>query len=148
MSELDRWTKMFNAFVGRLARAGISVTGARELETIGRKSGQPRTTPVNLMKVDGQPYLVAPRGQTDWVRNVRKNPEVKLRLGRRVETYTAVEVHGDAAVPVMRYYLKKWFWEVGAFFPEGVRAKSTDAEIAGIIPAHPVFKLQPSSPVE
>ncbi|MDF8264808.1 nitroreductase family deazaflavin-dependent oxidoreductase [Luteipulveratus flavus] len=140
--QVGRMTRIFNSLVGVLARRGVSLAGSRELETIGRKSGQPRRTPVNLMVVDGATHLVAPRGQTDWVRNARKNPEVTLRLGQRATTYRAVEVHGEPAVPVLRHYLKKWAWEVGAFFPKGISAKSSDAELLAILPDHPVFRLE------
>lgn len=133
---------MLNAVIKRMSRMGISAFGAKELVVIGRKSGQPRSTPVNPLEVGGRRYLVAPRGQTQWVRNVRHNPAVTLRSGRSEASYTAHEVHGTDAVPVMRHYLKRWAWEVGAFFPEGVTAKSTDAEIEAIIPAHPVFRLE------
>lgn len=141
--QLDRPTRFFNVVVTRMTRLGVSLQGSRELETIGRKSGQPRTTPVNLMKIDGRPYLVAPRGQTDWVRNVRKNPAITLRVGQRVEAYEAVEVRGDEAIPVLRHYLKKWWWEVGQFFPKGISHTSSDADLAAIIKNHPVFQLNP-----
>lgn len=139
--QIGRGTKVFNQLVGRLARVGISVAGSRELETIGRKSGLPRTTPVNLMTIDGHEHLVAPRGHTDWVRNARKNPRVTLRLGRTASAYEAVEIHGEEALPVLRYYLKKWAWEVSQFFPDGISAKSSDAELLAILPDHPVFRL-------
>ncbi|KNX36111.1 nitroreductase family deazaflavin-dependent oxidoreductase [Luteipulveratus halotolerans] len=143
--QISRSTRMFNQVVGRLARAGVSLAGARELETIGRRSGQPRTTPVNLMTVDGRAHLVAPRGHTDWVRNARKNPAVTLRLGRKASAYDAVEIHGEEALPVLRYYLKKWAWEVGQFFPDGISARSSDAELLAILPDHPVFRLDARS---
>ncbi|WP_265443167.1 nitroreductase/quinone reductase family protein [Flexivirga meconopsidis] len=134
-------TRVFNTVVAFLARRGISVAGARELVVTGRTSGQPRRTPVNLLRLDGADYLVAPRGITQWVRNVRKQPSVGLRLGKQEDRYAVQELHGADAVPVLRLYLKKWAWEVGAFFPEGVTARSTDAELLAVIPDHPVFRL-------
>ncbi|GGB26586.1 nitroreductase [Flexivirga endophytica] len=141
VSELDLFTRITNAIVKRLSRFGISAFGAKELVVTGRKSGQPHSTPVNPVRFDGGLYLVAPRGQTQWVRNVRHTPQVVLRSGRSQDSYTVQELQGASAVPVMRVYLKKWAWEVGRFFPEGVTAKSTDDEIAAVIPAHPVFRL-------
>lgn len=141
-TQLDLGTRITNVVVKRLSRLGVSAFGAKELVVTGRKSGQPRSTPVNPLRVDGRLYLVAPRGHTQWVRNVRHTPQVVLRSGSSEEAYVAHEVRDTRAVPVMRSYLKKWSWEVGRFFPEGVTAKSTDAEIAAIVPAHPVFQLE------
>lgn len=138
---IGRGTRIFNTVVAALARRGISLAGARELETTGRRSGLPRRTPVNLMRVDGVDYLVAPRGQTEWARNVRATPLLQLRLGRRTQAYRAVELHGDEAVPALRHYLKRWAWEVSSFFPEGVTAASTDAELSAVVADHPVFRL-------
>lgn len=134
-------TRIPNLIVLRLSHLGISVFGAKELVVTGRKSGKPRSTPVNPLRVDGRLYLVAPRGQTQWVRNVRHTPRITLRGGRSEEAYDAREVQDETAVPVMRTYMKRWAWEVGRFFPEGVTAKSTDDQIAAIIVDHPVFRL-------
>ena len=64
----------------------------------------------------------------------------RLKLGRKTEDFKATEVPADAAVPILRAYLKKWAWEVGAFF-DGVGPESSDAELLAIAPDHPVFKL-------
>ncbi len=70
------------------------MAGSRELRVVGRRSGQVRTTVVNLLEVDGRRYLVAPRGTTEWV-NLRVAGAGELRVGRQVEDFTAAEV-GDA----------------------------------------------------
>jgi deazaflavin-dependent oxidoreductase (nitroreductase family) len=110
----------------------------------GRRSGQPRRTPVNLLTIDGRQLLVAPRGVTDWVRNTRADGgRVVLILGRRRQSYVLREVEGDDRLPILRSYLRRWKWEVGAFFG-GVGPDSTDAELAAIADAHPVFELTPA----
>jgi deazaflavin-dependent oxidoreductase (nitroreductase family) len=131
---------VFNRAVNGLMALGISIQGSRVLEVKGRKSGEWRSTPVNLLEVDGARYLVAPRGNTQWVRNMRVAEGGRLKLGRKTEDFKATEVTGDAAVPLLRAYLRKWKWEVGAFFG-GVGPDSTDAELLVIAPDHPVFKL-------
>src|ERR1700754_248950 len=83
---------VFNRSVRGLTRAGISVWGSRELRVRGRKSGDWRSTPVNLLTVEGTRYLVSPRGTTQWVRNIRVSGGGELRVGRRVEPFTVVEV--------------------------------------------------------
>ena len=132
--------KVFNPSVAGLTKLGISVMGSRVLEVKGRKSGEWRSTPVNLLEVDGTRYLVAPRGNTQWVRNMRVAGGGRLRLGRKTEDFKATEVLDDSRATLLRAYLKKWKWEVGAFF-DGTGPDSTDAELLQIAPDHPVFKL-------
>ncbi|MBS1887329.1 MAG: nitroreductase family deazaflavin-dependent oxidoreductase [Actinobacteria bacterium] len=131
---------VFNRAVRGLTAVGLSVAGSRVLEVQGRKSGQWRSTPVNLLEVDGDRYLVAPRGDTQWVRNMRVVGGGRLKLGRQTEEFKATEVPLEPRVPILRAYLEKWKWEVGAFFG-GVGPESSDAELLAIAPDHPVFKL-------
>ncbi len=131
---------VFNKAVGGMTAMGISVMGSRVLEVKGRKSGQWRSTPVNLLTVEGDRYLVAPRGHTQWVRNMRVSGGGRLKLGRKTEDFKASEVGLEDSVPILRAYLEKWKWEVGAFFG-GTGPDSSDAELLQIAPDHPVFKL-------
>ena len=131
---------VFNRVVALLTRAGVSVWGSRVLEVRGRKTGEPRRTPVNLLTVDGSRYLVAPRGHTQWVRNLRARGEGRLLLGRRVEEFTAEEIADDDKPRILRPYLKRWKWEVGAFFG-GVGPDASDDELRRIAPDHPIFRV-------
>jgi deazaflavin-dependent oxidoreductase (nitroreductase family) len=134
---------VFNRTVAGLTRLGISVWGSRVLEVPGRTSGLPRRTPVNLLTVDDRRYLVSPRGNGQWVRNVRANQgRLDLLLGRHREQFVAREVPDGDKVTVLRPYLRRWKAEVGVFF-DGVDAGSPDAELARIAPDHPVFELTP-----
>jgi len=131
---------VFNPFVAVCTRLGISVWGSRILAVRGRTSGEWRTTPVNLLTLDGTRYLVAPRGETQWVRNLRVAGDGELRVGRRAEAFTAEEL-ADADKPdVLRAYLRRWKAEVGVFF-DGVGADSDAAELERIAPRHPVFRI-------
>jgi deazaflavin-dependent oxidoreductase (nitroreductase family) len=131
---------VFNGVVAGLTRAGFSVWGSRVLEVRGRTSGEPRRTPVNLLTLDGQRYLVAPRGETQWVRNLRVAGDGVLLLGRRRQPFTATEITDADKRVVLRAYLKRWKAEVGVFF-DGVDASSPDAELDRIAPRHPVFAI-------
>jgi deazaflavin-dependent oxidoreductase (nitroreductase family) len=131
---------VFNPSVAWLTRAGFSVWGSRELRVRGRASGAWRATPVNLLSLDGERYLVAPRGVTQWVKNLRAAGEGELRVGHHTEAFRAVEVADDDKLEVLRAYLKRWKWEVGAFF-DGVSAASSDDEFRRIAPDHPVFRV-------
>jgi deazaflavin-dependent oxidoreductase (nitroreductase family) len=132
---------IMNKIFNWLPRLGISVLGSRLLAVRGRKSGEWRTTMVNLLTdADDTRYLVAPRGHTQWVRNLRASGTGELRLGRKVEEFTAVEIADENKVPLLRLYLQRWGWEVGKFF-EGVTKDATDEELAAIAPGFPVFRL-------
>jgi deazaflavin-dependent oxidoreductase (nitroreductase family) len=131
---------VFNRMVALLTRAGVSVAGSRVLEVRGRKTGEPRRTPVNLLTVDRVRYLVAPRGHTQWVRNLRARGEGRLLVGRRAEAFTAVEVLDEEKPAILRPYLERWKWEVGAFFG-GAGPDSSDEELRRIAPDHPVFRI-------
>ena len=139
----DRFTeKVFNPLVKWLTRHGVSLLGSRELRVVGRKSGEVRTNAVNLLDLEGRPYLVAPRGTTEWVRNLRAaSGHGELRVGRRLDSFVATELDDDAKVPVIRAYLAKWAWEVGRFF-EGLSKDASDQEIAAVAPGFPVFALE------
>ncbi|HWW90639.1 MAG TPA: nitroreductase/quinone reductase family protein [Solirubrobacteraceae bacterium] len=131
---------VFNRIVAALTRLGVSVLGSRVLEVRGRTSGEWRRTPVNLLTHEGQRYLVAPRGETQWVRNLRVSHEGRLGLGRHTEPFRAEEIDDERKVAVLRAYLKRWKAEVGVFF-EGVGPDSSEEEIARIAPKHPVFRV-------
>ena len=131
---------IFNRVVALLTRAGISLMGSRILRVRGRSSGQWRETPVNLLTLDGQTYLVAPRGTTQWVRNIRVAGGGELRVGRRVTAFTVQELPDGDKPPVIRAYLERWAWEVGRFF-EGLSASSPDSELLRVAPDFPVFRV-------
>jgi deazaflavin-dependent oxidoreductase (nitroreductase family) len=140
--EPDWFTRrIFNPIVARSTRWGISLWGSRVLSVPGRVSGEIRSTPVNVLTVDDRRYLVAPRGETQWVLNVRAAGECTLRVGRRTETVRLEELDDQDKPAVLRPYLRRWKWEVGQFF-DGVGPDSTDAELLAIAPNHPVFEIQ------
>ncbi len=140
--EPDWFTRnVFNRVVKGLTRLGVSVWGSRVLEHRGRDSGKLHHVPVNLLTIEGTRYLVSPRGETQWVRNVRHaGGHLVLILGRRRELCTAREVPVADSVPVLRAYLRRWRFETGMFF-DGVTRDSSDAEWAAVAGDHPVFEL-------
>jgi deazaflavin-dependent oxidoreductase (nitroreductase family) len=135
--------KVFNPVVRQLTRWGVSLKGSRVLEVRGRTSGEIRSTVVNLLTVEGQRYLVAPRGEAQWVRNIRAAGTGTLRLGKNVESFRATELTDEEKPPILRAYLKAWAWEVGKFF-EGLKADSPDADIAAAAPGFPAFRIDPA----
>ena len=135
---------VFNPAVAMFTRLGVSVWGSRILRVKGRKSGEWRSSPVNLLAFQGQRYLVAPRGHTQWVRNIRVSNEGELVLGGRAEKFRAVEIPDEEKLPILREYLRRWKFEVGMFF-DGVGPDSPESELRRIAPDHPVFRVDPAA---
>ena len=133
-------TNLVNRAVRWLTRRGLSLAGSRELRVVGRTSGAVRTTVVNLLEVDGRRFLVAPRGTTQWVRNLRSAGSGSLRVGRRFEAFRADELADADKVPVLRAYVERWRWEVGQFF-EDLPKDPSDDDLAAIAAGFPVFAL-------
>jgi deazaflavin-dependent oxidoreductase (nitroreductase family) len=137
-----RSTAIFNRAVAGLTKLGISVWGSRVLYVRGRSSGEWRSTPVNLLTHRGERYLVAPRGTTQWVRNLRAaDGQGELHLGRRAEPFRATELGDDAKPDVLRAYLKRWKMEIGVFF-NGVGPDASDDKLREIAPGYPVFRIE------
>ncbi|MFC6712631.1 nitroreductase/quinone reductase family protein [Branchiibius cervicis] len=141
--EQNGFERLFNRLMSWLARHGLGPMGMQQLIVRGRSSGQERTAAVNPLPLDGELYLVAARGETQWVRNARAVGTVVLRKRSRRSAYVIEQVYGDDAVPVLRAYLKKWGFEVKSFF-DGVGPDASVAELAAAAKAHPVFRLTPA----
>ena len=134
-------TNVFNPIVKFLVgRLGVPLKGASVLSVQGRKTGAWRSTPVNPLTFGGQRYLVAPRGETEWVRNIRVSRRARLSHGGKTETVRVEEVADRDKGLILRAYLRAWAWEVGRFF-HGVGADASDADLLRIAPRHPVFRI-------
>jgi deazaflavin-dependent oxidoreductase (nitroreductase family) len=106
-------TGVFNPIVGFLAgRLGSSLEGARVLSVQGRRSGEWHSTPVKPLTFEGRRYLVAPRGDTQWVRNIRVSRAGRLTAGGKTEEVRVQEVPEHEKPPILRVYLREWAWEV------------------------------------
>jgi deazaflavin-dependent oxidoreductase (nitroreductase family) len=133
---------VFNRLMARSTKLGLSVRGSRVLHVRGRASGEMRTVAINPLTVDGQLYLVAPRGVTEWVRNIRAAGGGELQIGRTRRSFTVAEVTDDGAkVTILRPYLRAWKMEVGAFF-DGVGPDAPDEDMRRIAPGYPVFAVR------
>ena len=121
-------------FVARLVNPLLMTLGAyTTLAVRGRKSGEWRTVPVNVLEVDGQRYLVSPRGDTHWARNLRAAGRGELRTRKGADPFTAVEVPDADKPPLIEAYLARWGSQVKSQFKE--LPDPSD---------HPVFRLEPA----
>jgi deazaflavin-dependent oxidoreductase (nitroreductase family) len=135
--------RFFNSVVAAFTRVGVSLYGSRVLYVRGRTSGEWRTTPVNPLTMAGSRYLVAPRGHTQWVKNMRAAGGGELHVGRRVEKFTATELPDADKPQILREYLRRWKMEVGMFF-DGVGPDASDEQLLAIAPGYPVFQIKPA----
>ena len=135
-SAIERW---FNRLFGILAGLGIGLEHNYRLSVAGRKSGRIYSTPVNLLSFDEKVYLVAPRGETQWVKNVRAGMTLSLKRGAEESNYSAIEIFGEERVGVIREYLKRYARTVSRYFE--VKETSSDEAFERIAQYHPVFEL-------
>src|ERR1700752_507468 len=129
-----------NTVIRWLAELGISIAGTRALRVRGRKSGKQRGVVVNLLTVDGVDYLVSPRGNTQWARNVRAAGGVEMGPRWRSEHLRVTEVDDAAKPEVLRRYLARWYWQVKGYVA-GLTPESTDEQLRAAAPTIPVFVL-------
>ena len=106
-------------FLSRVANPLIMRLGLLPtLAVRGRRSGEWRTVPVHVLELDGERYLVAPRGDTHWARNLRASGEGELRRLGRVERLRATEVPVGQRRPLIDAYLARWGREVKSIFEQ------------------------------
>lgn len=136
----NRAARAGNAVIRWLAESGISIAGTRALRVRGRKSGQPRAVVINLLTIDGVDYLVSPRGNTQWARNIRAAGEVEIGPRWRRQRVRVAEVEDAAKPALLKCYLDRWYWQVKGHVA-GLTPESTDQEFAAAAPSIPVFAL-------
>jgi len=142
--EPNRAARAANAAIRWLAEMGISIAGTRALRVRGRKSGKQRGVVINLLTVDGVDYLVSPRGNTQWARNVRAAGVVEMGPRWRSEHLRVTEVDDAAKPEVLRRYLARWYWQVKGYVA-GLTPESSDEQLRAAAPTIPVFVLAAGS---
>jgi deazaflavin-dependent oxidoreductase (nitroreductase family) len=141
--EPNRAARAANTVIRWLAELGISIAGTRALRVRGRKTGKQRGVVINLLTVDGVEYLVSPRGNTQWARNVRAAGEVEVGPRWRSQRVRVSEVDDAAKPELLRRYLSRWYWQVKGYVG-GLTPDSTDEQLRAGAPAIPVFALEPA----
>ena len=124
-------------------RLGRDIDGLQELEVRGRRSGKRRRTPVKILEVDGQRYVVSLTGDTGWVCNLRASQSVRLRFGRRVEDVVAIEIPDRDKPPVVRTYLESATRTETRRRLEWAREETPEDEVRRQAARFPVFRITP-----
>lgn len=142
------WLKPMNKLFIRLARLGLRFGGEGPvvLTVPGRKSGQPRSTPVTPMTVDGQEYIVGGFPGADWVENVRAAKQATVTRGRRHDRVQVVEVPADQARPLLRVWPTLVPTGVGFLKRAGLVSEGRPEEFEALAGRCPVFQLEPINP--
>lgn len=140
MPALNRKRRVLNAAIAPLVGLGVVPRDYRLLTVPGRRTGRPYTTPVRLVSVGGERWLVAPYGEREWVKNARAAGRVELRHGRRRVVSAVEELPADERAPVLAEYIRR-VPIVAPFFdaPLGAPPEAFAPEAA----RHPVFRLRP-----
>jgi deazaflavin-dependent oxidoreductase (nitroreductase family) len=135
----------FNRVMGFLAGLGVGPTFIYLLQVKGRKTGKIFSTPVNLMEFGGKQILVAPRGQTQWVRNAQAAGEITLKRGSKQLRCGLRPIADSEKPPILKEYLDRYASAVRNFFP--VSPGSPIESFQPIAPNYPVFELVARSSV-
>ena len=134
--------RIMNSLLGLVIKAGISPQGGQLLTVRGRKSGKNMTTPVNPMTFEGAEYLVAPRGDCHWTRNLRVAGTGQLRLGRKKRRISVTrELENIEKSPVLLAYLDRWAGVTKEHF--GITwPNPTEEEVTRVCARTPMFRIE------
>lgn len=137
------WTErhVVNRAVRLGLRLGRDIDGLHVLEVRGRRTGRRRRTPVKVLQVDGQRYLVSLGGSSGWVCNLRASQRARLRFGRRVEDVVGVEIPDQDKPPVARAYLTAATRPETRHRLDWAREGTSEAEVLRHAARFPVFRI-------
>src|SRR6266567_1249801 len=133
--------RFFNRAFGFLVGLGLSPSYNFLLEVRGRKSGRIYSTPVNLHEMNGEHFLVAPRGRTQWVQNAEVSGEITLKKRNRRRRYKLRALADSEKPEILKSYLMRYSAAVQRFFP--VRPDAPLSAFAEIAAGYPAFELIP-----
>jgi deazaflavin-dependent oxidoreductase (nitroreductase family) len=137
---LDR---IINRIFGLMVKLGFGLSHNYLLEVRGRKSGRVYSTPVNVLEYNGTRYLVAPRGDTQWVRNVIASQKATLVKGAKRENVHLRPIADEAKAAILKAYLDRYKLTVQRYFP--IPAGSPLKEFEPLVGRYPVFEITPDT---
>lgn len=139
-----RYLKPMNKFMMAVQRLGIPTGPAMVLTVPGRKSGQPRRTPMTPFNFRGGLYVVAGYPGADWAANARAAGIGTLSRGRRSRPVRIVELSAGEARPVLRAFPTEV--PVGVAFAKrsGMVRDGTPDEFEALAGRLAVFRFEPA----
>jgi deazaflavin-dependent oxidoreductase (nitroreductase family) len=135
-SVAEHW---FNSLFGLLVGWGLGLPHNYLLQVQGRKTGRIYSTPVNVLDYEGKRFLVAPRGETQWVRNAIASGHVWLKRGRSREQFSLRILENRDKPILLSEYLNRYKTTVQRYFP--VHAGSPVEAFSNVAANYPVFEL-------
>jgi deazaflavin-dependent oxidoreductase (nitroreductase family) len=142
------FVSLFNPLGRRLLRVGLPLGPNALLTVRGRKTGQPRTTPVAVVDLDGRRWIIGTFGEVNWVQNLRAAGQATITSNRRSQPLNAVELSTPEATAFYRDtlgpYVRRIPLGLGRFMLGSVLGAGdllTDPE--GAAHRHPLFELRP-----
>ncbi|GAA0526112.1 nitroreductase/quinone reductase family protein [Paractinoplanes ferrugineus] len=142
MSFPPKSLKIANKVIIWLQRRGLPIGTMHLLTVRGRKSGEPRTTPVSPLTVDGSRYIIGGYAKGDWVKNARASGEAVLSRGKTKQHVRLVEIPESDREPVLRAFPKEVPHGVQMFVKTGVVRDSTPDGFAAAAPHVAVFRIE------
>lgn len=140
-----RWLKPLNRVLMTAQRLGLGMKELPVLTVPGRRSGASRRTPVSVLHLDGQRYLLVGYPGADWGRNARAAGRGKLSVGRVAEPVRLVELDPQAALPVLRQWPVQIAQGAGMMRDAGVVDDVTPEAFERLAGVCPVFRLDPDT---
>lgn len=137
------WLKPMNKLMMAVQKLGIAAGPVRVLTVVGRKSGQPRSTPATPFSLDGKVYVAGGYPKADWVLNARAAGEGTVTRGRRSERVAFVELSAAEAKPVLRAFPTEVPAGVGFYKRAALVDEGTPDEFEALAGRCAVFRLDP-----
>jgi deazaflavin-dependent oxidoreductase (nitroreductase family) len=142
MSVPPRYLRVANRVIIWLQRRGLPIGTMHLLTVAGRRTGEPRTTPVSPLTVDGRRYIIGGYAKGDWVRNARAAGEAVLSRGRTGEKVRLVELPEAERVPVLRAFPKEVPHGVAMFVKTDAVPDASPDGFAAAAPHVAVFRVE------
>ncbi|HVH24862.1 MAG TPA: nitroreductase family deazaflavin-dependent oxidoreductase [Pseudonocardia sp.] len=139
-----RWLKPTNRVLMAIQRSGLGLRELPVLTVPGRRTGQPRRTPLTVLEHEGQRYVLQGYPHTDWVANLRAAGHVAtLTVGRRTERVRFVELPPAEALPILRAWPVRIPHGAKVMKDAGVVDDVTPDSFAGLVGTLAVFRIDP-----
>ena len=134
--------RVFNRLFGLIVGLGGGLSHNHLIQVRGRKTGRVYSTPVNLLELDHSRYLVSPRGNAQWVRNLKSSLELSLKKGSKTHRFRVRELPDPERPVILKEYLSRYRTTVQRYF--SIPVESDLDRFAKIAKWHPVFELEKS----
>ncbi len=134
---------LFNPIARQLLQIGVPLGPNGMITVRGRKTGEPRTTPVAFVDIGGRRWIQSPFGEVNWVRNLRAAREATVTVKQRTERVEAVELSPSEKATFFKEILGPYIRALrfGGLITGALGLGDVLSDPAGAAQRHPVFEL-------